>query len=305
MLLFDTPRLTPSLDAIAAPEGRTRSLLRAFLPRASSTGDADVDRVATAADVVVDDVSWAPSRNAPLLLHPTSFRIAAKRVLGVVGPNGAGKSTLLRVLYRYNRPLSGTVHIGGADIWRLPPRAAARRVAAVLQEPPTDFALTVREIVALGRTPHRQGLAGTGSLDEEIVQNSLDRIDLHGFADRHLGSLSGGERQRVMVARALAQEPQVLVLDEPTNHLDIRHQLEVLRLIRDLDLTVVTSLHDLNMAAALCDDILVLEGGRLRSFGPSTSVLDEELVSSAFRVNTRRERLSPSNTEHLTFHLPA
>ena len=259
----------------------------------------------TATDVVVDGVSWAPRRKDRLLLHPTSFRVDPGRVLGVVGPNGAGKTTLLRILYRHNRPLTGTVHVGGANLWEIPARTAARRVAAVLQEHPTDFALTVREIVSLGRTPHRRGLVGAGARDEEIVQSALDRIDLHGFADRHLGSLSGGERQRVMVARALAQEPRVLVLDEPTNHLDIRHQLEVLRLIRELELTIVTSLHDLNMAAALCDDILVLDGGRPRSFGPSMDVLNEALISSAFRVHARRERLSPSDTEHLTFHLSA
>lgn len=106
-----------------------------------------------------------------------------------------------------------------------------------------------------------------------------------------------------MVARALAQEPQVLILDEPTNHLDIRHQLEVLHLIRDLPLTIVTSLHDLNLAADVCDDILLLQGGRTLGFGAPHEVLTEAAVSDAFHVEARRERLAPSNTNHLTFHL--
>ena len=190
------------------------------------------------------------------------------------------------------------------DIWDMSARETARKVAAVLQEQPTDFALTVREIVALGRTPHRKGFGGTnGARDAGIIHAALERLDLVKFANRQLGTLSGGERQRVMVARALAQEPRLLVLDEPTNHLDIRHQLEVLKLIRDLPLTIVTSLHDLNMAAATCDEALLLKGGRLLGFGPPETVFREDTVSDAFRVTARHERLAPSDTDHLTFHL--
>jgi iron complex transport system ATP-binding protein len=124
------------------------------------------------------------------------------------------------------------------------------------------------------------------------------------LAGRHLGTLSGGERQRVMVARALTQEPRLLILDEPTNHLDIRHQLEVLDLIRNLPLTIITSLHDLNLAAGVCDDILLLQSGHPIGFGPPSQVLSEAAVAQAFQVVARREQLSQSNTDHLTFHLP-
>ena len=252
----------------------------------------------------VSDLSWSPGRGAPLLLRSTSFDLGAGRVLGVVGPNGAGKTTLLRLLYRYHRPDTGSVRIDGEDIWHLPARAVAQRIAAVLQEQPSDFALTVGEIVALGRTPHRRGFAGAaGSHDADIIEGALARLNLEGFAHRPLGTLSGGERQRVMVARALAQEPRVLILDEPTNHLDIRHQLEVLELIRDLPLTIVTSLHDLNLAAGICDDVLLLEAGRPLGFGPPEHVLSEALISDAFQVVARRESLSLSGADHLTFHL--
>ncbi|MEL6645643.1 MAG: ABC transporter ATP-binding protein [Pseudomonadota bacterium] len=257
-----------------------------------------------AAELAVDGVSWAPRRRAPLILHPTSFTVPAGQILGIVGPNGAGKSTLLRVLYRYNAPQTGSVRIGGEDIWSMLPRAAARKVAAVLQEQPTDFGLTVREIVALGRTPHRLGFATAGARDAEVIETVLDRLDLHGMAGRSFGTLSGGERQRVMMARALAQEPQVLILDEPTNHLDIRHQLEVLQLVRHLDLTIVTSLHDLNMAAGICDRVLILQDGHPVAQGAPAEVLSEDAVSGAFDVIARRENLAPSNTDHLTFHLP-
>ncbi|MEM8554645.1 MAG: ABC transporter ATP-binding protein [Pseudomonadota bacterium] len=258
---------------------------------------------ANAASLELRDVSWS-LRGGKSVLHQTSFTLAPGRVLGIVGPNGAGKTTLLRLLYRYQRPTTGSVHVNGKNIWKLNARTAAQMVAAVLQEQPTDFALTVREIVALGRTPHRKGFAGGGGAREtEIINSALDRLDLHGFADRHLGTLSGGERQRVMVARALAQEPRLLILDEPTNHLDIRHQLEVLALIRDLPLTIVTSLHDLNMAAGTCDDILLLKSGQPLGFGPPANVLSEHTVSDAFHIDARRERLAPSDTDHLTFHL--
>ncbi|MEM8732429.1 MAG: ABC transporter ATP-binding protein [Pseudomonadota bacterium] len=250
------------------------------------------------------EVSWTPGGSGAPALQSTSLSLAPGRVLGVVGPNGAGKTTLLRLLYRFHRPASGKVCVDGQDIWTRPARAVAQSVAAVLQEQPTDFALSVREIVALGRTPHRRGFGGSpGARDRLIIDAALERLDLHGFADRHLATLSGGERQRVMVARALAQEPRLLILDEPTNHLDIRHQLEVLDLIRDLPLTIVTSLHDLNMAAAVCDDLLLLQGGRALGFGPPAHVLSERAVSGAFRVSARRERLAPSERDHLTFHL--
>lgn len=251
----------------------------------------------------VENVTWAPRRGAPLLIHPTSFTLAPGRVLGIVGPNGAGKTTLLRMLYRFQAPLSGHIRIDGEDLWAMAPRVAARRVAAVLQEQPTDFALSVREIVALGRLPHRTGFAAPGARESAIIASALDRMELHGFADRPLGTLSGGERQRVMMARALAQQPQLLVLDEPTNHLDIRHQLEALALIRSLGPTIVTSLHDLNLAADLCDAVLVLREGRPLGFGPPREVLREALVSRAFGVTARRERLSPSGRAHFSFHL--
>ncbi|KAE9628171.1 ABC transporter ATP-binding protein [Parasedimentitalea maritima] len=256
------------------------------------------------AELRVESVSWSPALHAEPILHPTSFSLAAGRVLGVVGPNGAGKSTLLRLLYRFNKPSSGRVLVGGDNLWSLPPRTAARRVAAVLQEHPTDFALTVREIVNLGRLPHRAGFTTTGQLCHRIVDDALHRLDLFQLGHRQFSTLSGGERQRVMVARALAQNPQILVLDEPTNHLDIRHQLEVLRLIHDLNMTIVTSLHDLNMAVRVCDEILVLKQGRPLGFGPPAQFLNASLVSEAFRVDARQENLSPSNTPHFSFHLP-
>lgn len=256
------------------------------------------------AHLSVQNASWRPRKRAPMVLHPTSFDVPAGHVLGVVGPNGAGKSTLLRLLYRFQAPTTGQVFIDGQDLWAMPARTTACKVAAVLQEQPAAFGLTMREIVALGRTPHHQGFASADEGDSRIIDRVMSMLDLTAFVHRQFGTLSGGERQRVMVARALAQDPQILIMDEPTNHLDIRHQLEVLALIRQLDLTIVVSLHDLNMAASICDDVLVLEDGHPRGFGPPDTLLTEALVSDTFRIDARREHLAPSNTNHLSFHLP-
>lgn len=259
----------------------------------------------SAARLEVSGVTWAPARGAPLVLHDTSFVVEPGRVLGIAGPNGAGKSTLLRLLYRFQRPLSGHVTIGGRDLWQMSARDAAKEVAAVLQEQTSAVGVSVRDIVRLGRMPHRAGWSISGAHDEEVVDRVLDRLDLRGLEQREFSTLSGGERQRTMVARALAQEPQVLIMDEPTNHLDIRHQLEVVELIKTLGLTIVVSLHDLNLAAGSCDDVLVLKDGHPAGFGPPDEVLSNRLVSETFRVAAIREQLAPSGVDHFTFSLPS
>ena len=254
--------------------------------------------------ITVDDVSWSVKQKKQKILYPLSFELSPGKILGVVGPNGAGKSTLLRLLYRYYKPTTGKVKINGIDIWKLTSRQVACSIATVLQENSSDFSLTVREIVTLGRTPYSKWLSNSNSEnDKKIVQSSIDRLSLNKFENRHLNTLSGGERQRVMIARALAQEPDILILDEPTNHLDIRQQLEILNLLKDLSITVITSLHDLNMARSNCDEILLLKDGCALGFGKPNLILSESNISEAFRVKACHELLTPSNTKQITFHL--
>ena len=254
--------------------------------------------------ITVDDVSWSVKQKKQKILYPLSFELSPGKILGVVGPNGAGKSTLLRLLYRYYKPTTGKVKINGIDIWKLTSRQVACSIATVLQENSSDFSLTVREIVTLGRTPYSKWLSNSKSKnDKKIVQSSIDRLSLNKFENRHLNTLSGGERQRVMIARALAQEPDILILDEPTNHLDIRQQLEILNLLKDLSITVITSLHDLNMARSNCDEILLLKDGCALGFGKPNLILSESNISEAFRVKACHELLTPSNSKQITFHL--
>ena len=250
--------------------------------------------------LVASGLSWSPRGGSPIL-SDVGFSAARGAILAVCGANGAGKSTLLRMIYRYLRPDAGRITLGGDDVWAMPPRAAACRVAAVLQEQPTDFALTVREMVGLGRTPHRAALSGAGARDAEVIASALHRLDLVRFADKPFGTLSGGERQRVMVARALAQEPELLVLDEPTNHLDIRHQLEVLGLLRSIGLTVVLTIHDLTLAAEHADQVLLLQAGRVLAHGPPADVLTPDVIARAFDVTARID--TRGRTPRFSFHL--
>ena len=260
--------------------------------------------VISGASVSVKNVSLSLPLSNHNILNEISFDLSPGRVLGIVGPNGAGKSTLLRLLYRYHKPTIGTVEIGGKDIWEMSARDTAKKVAVVLQEHPTNFGLTVREIVALGRTPHHKGFGGgNGARDEHVVESALNRMEVKTFSNRSVCTLSGGERQRVMVARALAQEPSILVLDEPTNHLDIRHQLEILKLIKDLPLTIISSLHDLNMAADNCDEVAILKDGHLLGIGTPEVVFSADTISGTFEVAASYERLAPSDKNLLTFNL--
>ncbi|RZQ61871.1 ABC transporter ATP-binding protein [Amycolatopsis suaedae] len=219
------------------------------------------------------------------ILAGASVLAAAGEVTGLVGPNGSGKSTLLRTVYRHLRPASGQVLLDEVDVWDLRPREAARDIASVPQETRAEFDITAREMVAMGRTPHKHPFAAATARDAEIVREALERVDALPLAGRHYATLSGGERQRVLLARALAQQTRVLVLDEPTNHLDARHQLDLMRLVRDLGMTTVMAVHDLNLAATYCDRLHVLRAGEVVASGPPEDVLTPGLLRSVFEVD--------------------
>ncbi|QKW10428.1 ABC transporter ATP-binding protein [Streptomyces sp. NA04227] len=218
------------------------------------------------------------------LVHDLSLDVPDGQVVGLVGPNGSGKSTALRCVYRALRPSAGTVRVGEDDLSRLPIRRSAQLVAAMTQDGSVDLDFTVEEVVALGRAPHLRGNQALGRRERELCAGAMDRLDITHLARRGILTLSGGERQRVLLARALVQEPRILVLDEPTNHLDIRHQVELLSLLRGAGPTVLVVLHDLNLAAAACDRLGVLSGGRLVTTGTPDEVLTTELVNEIFGV---------------------
>ncbi|MEU6017928.1 ABC transporter ATP-binding protein [Streptomyces sp. NPDC047515] len=224
------------------------------------------------------------------VLHDVGLDVSPGQIVGLVGPNGSGKSTLLRAVYRSLRPVAGVVEVGGRDVWRLSSRAAARHTAAVLQDGAGAGGLTVAETVALGRTPHHGVLGRAGESDRRVVAGAMESCGIASLADRDLSALSGGERQRVLLARALAQAPELLVLDELTNHLDIRARFELLGLIRNTGVTTLAVLHDLDLAARLCDCLVVLHHGCVIAAGPVLDVLTPDLFHEVFGVRARAER---------------
>ncbi|MEU7640103.1 MULTISPECIES: ABC transporter ATP-binding protein [unclassified Streptomyces] len=209
---------------------------------------------------------------------------AEGEITGLVGPNGSGKSTLLRTVYRHLKPTAGRVLLAGTDLRELSAVQSARHVAALPQERGSDFELTVGEVVAMGRTPYKRAFAGDDAVDREIIARALADVGMEAAAGRRFTTLSGGERQRVLLARAFAQNPDVLILDEPTNHLDIRHQVELLALLRAQRRTTLVSLHDLNAAAAVCDRLHVLHAGAVIASGPPRDVLTPGLLAEVFGV---------------------
>jgi iron complex transport system ATP-binding protein len=235
------------------------------------------------------------------LLGGVTLAARPGETLGLLGPNGAGKSTLLRCLWGALAPSEGRVSIDGRDAATLPARARARLVAAVPQESPPDFGLSVREVVETGRTAHARGLFGGDAAGRAAVDAALARMRLTALAARPFAALSGGERKRALIARALAQQPRALILDEPANHLDIRHQLEVMALLRELGATVIVAMHDLELAARFCDRLAVLSHGRLVAEGPPEAVLTPARVAEVFAVRARIRREPPDAGLRLSF----
>ncbi|UFU05266.1 ABC transporter ATP-binding protein [Ruania halotolerans] len=221
------------------------------------------------------------------LLRGVGLTLRAGEVTGVLGPNGSGKSTLLRLIIGALPPSAGQLYLDGQDAHTISRRRRARTLALVEQEAHTEIRLTAREVVLLGRIPHRSAFGGDSPDDLMLAEESLERAGATHLADRDFGTLSGGERQRVQLARALAQRPRLLLLDEPTNHLDVAAQLAMLRLVRDVathGTGVLMALHDLAHAAQACDQVLVLDHGEVAAAGPPREVLTPELIASVYGV---------------------
>lgn len=221
------------------------------------------------------------------VLNDISLALNPGELLALIGPNGAGKTTLLRALARQLRPASGSIAYASVSLWDHSPGWIARHIALAPNARTSERALTVAEAVALGRAPHRGWLLPLNAHDRRTVERSLARVGLTDFADRSVTELSDGESQRVGLARALAQEPAVLLVDEPTSHLDLRYQGEVLDQLRQLaqdGIAVAAALHDLNLAALWADRIALLADGRLIAIDTPENVLTAELLSNAYRT---------------------
>ncbi|ARM88958.1 ferric enterobactin ABC transporter ATP-binding protein [Rhizobium sp. CIAT894] len=251
--------------------------------------------------ITIDAVSFAAGDT--VIVNGVSLTVAKGRVLGLLGPNGSGKSSLLRLICRLRKVRSGVIRLGEDDIASLSRAALARRIAFVEQQSTTETQLTVRDVVRLGRTPHRGLLSPWGEQDDAAVDEALLRVDMRERAGQLWQTLSGGERQRVHIARSLAQAPGELLLDEPTNHLDIQHQLDILRLISKLGITCIVALHDLNLAAMFCDSLAVLQKGEVVASGAPENVLTEDLIGQVFGVRAHVQKSAVHGRHHIQYVL--
>jgi len=236
--------------------------------------------------LTVENIGFA-YRNKTVL-NNIDLNIEKGEIVGVLGPNGCGKTTLLKLLNRNLHPDTGRVLMDGTDLEAISKRKIARHIAVVPQSNEIRFAFSVRDIVAMGRMPFMDRFQGESSEDEHIVQEAMEKTNIESFSHRLINTMSGGERQRVIIARALAQTPEIILLDEPTLHLDINHQFELLDLVRKLSaeerLTVVIVSHDLPMVVKYCDRIVLIHDNKVHALGTPEEVLTTENMRTVFNI---------------------
>ncbi len=236
--------------------------------------------------LTIEDICF--SYKEQIVLQNVTLEVEKGEIVGILGPNGCGKTTLLKLLNRNLHPDAGRVLMDGSDLEDISKRRIARHIAVVPQSNEIRFAFSVRDIVAMGRMPFMDRFHGESSEDTCIVEEAMEKTNITDFADRLINTMSGGERQRVIIARAIAQKPEIILLDEPTLHLDINHQFEILDLVRRLsdeeDLTVVIVSHDLPMVVKFCDRIVLIHENKVFAVGTPEEVLTRENMRTVFNI---------------------
>ncbi len=220
------------------------------------------------------------------VLQEITLEIPPKSFLALIGPNGSGKTTLLRLMSKVLRPQQGSIWLGGKPLSQLDARALAKQLAVISSEQHFDFPFLVRDIVAMGRFPHLSRLQRMSAHDWDIVRQALHLTSAEALENRPISQISSGEKQRVLIARAIAQQPSILMLDEPNAHLDINHQIAIFKLLRALNrehgLTIVLVLHDLTAAAAFCETICLLHCGKIVCMGRPEEVITADLIRQTY-----------------------
>ncbi|MCI9122130.1 MAG: ABC transporter ATP-binding protein [Oscillibacter sp.] len=239
--------------------------------------------------------------NGNRILKGIDLDIGSQELVGVIGPNGSGKSTLLKCIYRVLKPTGGAVFLDGKPLVEYSCRESARCIAVVAQHNYYNFDFSVRDVVLMGRSPHKRALNRDTAEDYRIVAESLETVGMETFADRSFSTLSGGEQQRVILARALAQRTPCLILDEPTNHLDIKYQLQLMDLVRSLDRTVIAAVHDLNTAAMYCDRLYAVKDGKIVGQGAPKNLLTPDFIREVYEVDAR-VMMDGDGALHILFH---
>lgn len=248
----------------------------------------------------VSNLCWSAGNE--FCLDNVNFEIKPGEFVGLIGPNGAGKSSLLRCLSRYYQPSSGDIQLNQQSINSYSASDYAQQVAVVLQHSPQSLQLAVADVVGLGRLPYQTAFASLTSNDKLLIEKALTNVGLHHKSENRFCDLSGGEKQRVMIARAMVQQPALLLMDEPTSHLDIKYQIQIMELAKSLSTTVVASFHDLNLASALCDQLILIKDGTVECAGTPTQVLTEDNLSRVFDVCAKVTTHPQQQVPHITYY---
>ncbi len=218
------------------------------------------------------------------ILKGVSIAAGSGDFIGIIGPNGSGKSTLLKCIYRVLQPSGGAVYLDGRLLSDYSVKESAKQIAVLAQHNYYNFEFTVQDVVLMGRSPHKRAMESDNAQDYQIVRESLELVGMSAFIERSFSTLSGGEQQRVILARALAQQTPCLVLDEPTNHMDIKYQLQLMDIVKGLNRTIISAVHDLNIAAMYCTLIYVMKDGRVVAAGAPEEILTAELIREVYEV---------------------
>lgn len=219
-------------------------------------------------------------------IKDVSIQVDKGEFVGLIGPNGSGKSTVLKNVYRGLTPDKGSIVFDGENLLKMSYKKSARKMAVVGQENDVPFDFMVEEIVAMGRSPHKKMFDIDNAHDKQIVHHALEHMGMEKMAKKNYLNLSGGEKQRVIIARAIAQESDFMILDEPTNHLDISYQMQIFDFIKRLNITVLSAIHDLNLAALYCDRIYVLKKGEIVLCGTPEEVFTPENIYDIYGIHS-------------------
>ena len=219
------------------------------------------------------------------ILNDISFDVPKGAFIGIIGPNGSDKSTLLKNIYRLYKPSSGNILLDNKELSKMKDKDCAKEIAVLAQESNSQFDFTVEQIVKMGRYPYKSMFEDYSKKDLQMVRDMLKKVGLDGYSDRSFSNLSGGEKQRTLIARALVQNTDFLILDEPTNHLDIGYQIQLMDLVRSLNITTLSAIHDMNIASMYCDYLIVMKAGKIINFGTVEEVITSEMLKNVFGVN--------------------
>lgn len=219
------------------------------------------------------------------IVDAVSLQVKKNEFVGLLGPNGSGKTTLLKSIYRVLKPSRGAIYLDGQDMKTMSYRETAKRLGVVSQFSNLSFDFSVEEMVLMGRAPHKKALSSDTKEDYAIVEEALRKVHMLSFRDRSFQTLSGGEKQRILLARALAQNVELLVLDEPTNHLDIKYQIQIMDVVKSLGVGVLAALHDMNLTLMYCTYVYILKGGRIVADGRPEDVITPQLIREVYEVD--------------------